>query len=99
MSEATNPESVDMIRWSFSVRPESRAAIEAHLTDLGLDVVVQSSGEFHVTWEEPDRDTDDLAAELWELNEEPFEITHEEFHRLSHLLIHADDEAGEAKAA
>lgn len=91
MSEDTNAAAVDMVRWTFSVEPDRRAGVEGHLVDLGLDVVVIGEGQFHVTWDEPDRDTDELAAELWDLNGEPFEITQEEFHRLSHVLIHADD--------
>ena len=98
MSEDTNPTSVDMIRWTFSVNPESREAIEAHLVDLGLDVVVVGEGQFHVTWEEPDRDMGEVTSELWDLNGEPFEIAQEEFHRLGHFLIHAD-EADDAQAA
>lgn len=92
MIEDTNPTSVDMIRWTFSVSPESREAIEAHLVDLGLDVFVVGDGQFHVTWEEPDRDMADVTSELWDLNGEPFEINQEEFHRLGHFLIHADED-------
>jgi hypothetical protein len=98
MSVETNPIAVDMIRWTFSIDPESRESIEAHLVDLGLDVVVVGEGQFHVTWEEPDRDMAEVTSELWDLNGEPFEITQEEFHRLGHFLIHPDD-AGEAQAA
>ena len=98
MSEDTNPTSVDMIRWTFSVNPESRESIETHLVDLGLDVVVLGVGQFHVTWEEPDRDMAEVTSELWDLNGEPFEINQEEFHRLGHFLIHADD-ADDAQAA
>ena len=98
MSEDANSASVDMIRWTFSVSPESREAIEAHLVDLGLDVVVLGEGQFHVTWEEPDRDTSDLTSELWDINGEPFEITQEEFHRVGHFLIQAD-EVDNAQAA
>ncbi len=96
--EDTDATSVDMLRWTFSVGPESREAIESHLTDLGLDVVVVGEGQFHVTWEEPDRDMSAVTSELWELNGEPFEINQEEFHRLGHFLIHADD-IGDSVAA
>ena len=98
MGEDTKSASVDMIRWTFSVSPENREAIETHLVDLGLDVIVQGEGQFHVTWEEPDRETTELTSELWDLNGEPFEISQEEFHRLGHFLIHAD-ESEEAQAA
>ena len=95
MSEAHDPSAVDMIRWTFAPNPENREAIEAHLVDLGLDVVVVGESQFHVTWEEPDRDMAEVTSELWDLNGEPFEITQEEFHRLGHFLIHADDAEGD----
>ncbi len=98
MSENLNSPSVDMIRWTFSVPPESRESIEAHLTDLGLDVTVIGEGQFHVTWDEPERDMSEVVSELWDLNEEPFEINQEEFHKLGQFLIHADD-VDEAQAA
>ena len=97
MSDPTAPSPVDMVRWTFSVAPEHRPEIEAHLTDLGLDVVVVGDSQFHVTWEEPDCDRDEVASELWNLNQAPFDIVQEEFHRLSHDVIHADDsDAAEA---
>ncbi len=100
MSEANDLSAVDMIRWTFSTSAEGRAPIEAYLVDLGLDVVVVGESQFHVTWEEPDRDMAEVTSELWDLNGEPFEITQEEFHRLGHFLIHPDeDEAGESLAA
>lgn len=97
MSESASNATVDMTRWTFTTKPESRQEIEAYLVDLGVDVVVVGESEFHVTWEEPDRDLTEVASELWELNEESFEITQEDFHRLGHFLIHAEEE-GEAEA-
>jgi len=91
MSENENVCSIDLIRWTFRTGEENRAAIEAHLVDLGLHVMVVNDGEFHVSWDEPNRDMDELAAELWEMNGEPFEITQEEFYRFSHLTIQPDD--------
>ncbi len=95
MSESENENEkvcgVDLIRWTFRAGADNRAAIESHLVDLGLDVMVVGDGEFHVTWEEPDRDADELAAELWEINGEAFEITQEEFYRFSHLILQPDE--------
>lgn len=100
MSEAQDPSSVDMIRWTFVANPENREAIEAYLVDLGLDVQVVGDSQFHVTWEEPERDMADVTSELWDLNEEPFEINQEEFHRIGNFLIHPEEADGdEAKAA
>ncbi len=94
MAVPHDPPTIDMIRWTFSVDPRRRPSIEAHLADLGLDVFVQGEGQFHVSWDEPDRDMDELIVELWDLAGSPFEITQEEFHRVSlSLLQHHDDEA------
>src|SRR3954447_5244956 len=90
MSESAISPSVDMIRWTFSVDPAHRAVVETHLVDLGLDVTVLGEGQFHVIWEEPEADRDEVASELWEIAGEPFDITQEEFHRVSHVLIHPD---------
>ena len=98
MSDPNADASVDMVRWTFSVAPEHRPAIEAYLNDLGLDVVVLGDSHFHVTWEESDLDRDEVASEVWDLNAAPFDIIQEEFRRLSHDVIHADD-PDEAKAA
>ena len=99
VSESANPETVDMTRWTFTTKPESRQEIEAYLTDLGADVVVLRETEFHVIWEEPDQDMTEVTSELWDLNEEAFEITQEDFHRLGHFLIHPEEETSEAQAA
>ncbi|MDB5349127.1 MAG: hypothetical protein JWN86_374 [Planctomycetota bacterium] len=100
MSETPNPSaSVDMVRWTFTVNPEHRAAIEGHLVDLGLDVVVLGEGQFHVTWEENDQDLDEVAADLWDINGATFDITQEEFHRVSLMMVHPEDETGAAQAA
>ena len=91
MSESANTPSVDMIRWTFSVPAEHRESIETHLTDLGLDVVVVGEGQFHVTWDEPEKDMSEVVTDLWDINGEAFEINQEEFHRLGHFLIEAED--------
>ena len=93
MSDYAIPEAADMIRWTFDAKPEHRAEIETYLVDLGLDVMVVGEAQFHVTWDEPDRDMAEVASELWEINEESCEITQEEFRRLGHFLIHLEDEA------
>jgi len=97
MSNEVDTNSIDLIRWTFSVNPGQREAIETYLADLGLDVVVQEDIRFVVSWEEPDREVDEVIEAIWELNGEPFEVTQEEFHRLAlHTLQHEDETAQEA---
>jgi hypothetical protein len=92
MSEDRNTPATDLIRWTFSVNPEHRAAIEGHLNDLGLDVLVRDEGQFVVTWEEPEGETDEVIEAIWAINGEPFEVTQEEFQRLGlHTLHHAEE--------
>jgi hypothetical protein len=94
MSQDQGPNSIDLIRWTFTINPAHRDAIEGHLADLGLDVLVQGEELFVVTWEEPDRNVEDVVEELWEINGEPFEVTQEDFRRVAlHTLHHSDDEA------
>ncbi len=95
MSAEPNSPSVDMIRWTFSVEPEHREAIEAHLADLGLDVFVEGGGRFHVSWDEPDRDMDEVVSELWAIHGKPFDITQEEFHRVNLFLLEHDEDAAD----
>ena len=84
---------IDMIRWTFTCDPIHRAAIEEHLNDQGFDVLVREGCQFLVTWDEPDRDAEEVISELWELNEAPFDVTQEDFQRLAlHTLQPADDE-------
>jgi hypothetical protein len=99
MSQEQGASSIDLIRWTFTINGEHRAAIEGHLVDLGLDVLVHDDSHFVVTWEEPDRETDEVVEELWALNGEPFEVTQEEFHRVGlHTLHNADDEPAQEAA-
>jgi hypothetical protein len=99
MSQEQGTSSIDLIRWTFTVNPAHRAEIEGHLGDLGLDVFVQGESTFHVMWEEPDREVDEVIEEIWALNGEPFEVTQEEFHRVGlHTLHHADDEPAQEAA-
>lgn len=85
---------IDLIRWTFEANPEHRAAVEAHLADLGLDVLVRDGSHFLVTWDEPEGNIDEVIEAIWALNGEPFEVTQEEFHRQNLLHLHHDD--GEA---
>ena len=88
----------DLVRWSFSIDPAHREAIEGHLSDLGADVLVREGREFLVTWDEPEQDDESEVIEaLWALNGVPFEVVSETFHRLElHTIHHVDDDAAEA---
>jgi hypothetical protein len=89
---ASDP-TLDMTRWTFTSEPAKRAVIEEYLTDLGLDVLVRDECKFLVTWDEPDREVDEIITEIWALNGAPFEVTQEDFHRLGlHILHQVDDE-------
>lgn len=86
--------SIDMIRWTFTINPAHRAAIQGYLVDLGLDVVVVDDAKFTVSWEEPDEEVEGVIEEMWELNSEPFEVIQEDFHRLGlHSFHHAENES------
>jgi len=99
MSHEQETPAVDLIRWTFTVDPAHRDAIEGHLNDLGLDVHVRGEGQFVVTWDEPGGDLDEVIEELWEIHGTPFEVTHEEFRRLDLCVYHYEDgEAEEDKA-
>jgi hypothetical protein len=93
MSTETTDEMPELIRWTFTVEPDRRAAIEGHLDDLGADVWVRDGCKFQVTWEEPDGGLDEVVEALWSLHGSPFEVTHEEFRRVGlHVLQHDGDE-------
>jgi hypothetical protein len=93
MSPEANEPSTDLIRWTFTVDPARKAAIEEHLNDLGADVLAREGGQFLVTWEEPEGDLEEVVEALWNLNGTPFEVVSEEFHRLGlHLLQDAEDD-------
>ncbi|HKM54998.1 MAG TPA: hypothetical protein VJY33_16435 [Isosphaeraceae bacterium] len=83
--------SVELIRWTFTVKPEKRVEIETHLLDLGLEILARGDDALVVTWDEPDGGVEDLIEELWAMHGEPFEITHEEFHRASLLIYHPEE--------
>ena len=92
MSQPTDA-TTDLVRWTFAIDPEHRVAIETHLEDLGADVLVRDGRSFLVTWEEPESSLDGVIEAIWAIHTTPFEVTQEEFHRLSlHVLDHAEDE-------
>lgn len=94
--EANRSTSLDMIRWTFSIDPERRQEVSEYLTDLGLEIQVVGD-QFIVTWEDPDgEDVSGIIEELWEVHGAPFEVTHEEFHRLSLSVYQpeGEEEAG-----
>jgi hypothetical protein len=90
--------SIDLIRWTFTVTAEHRVEIETHLLDLGLEVEARGEDTLVVTWDEPEGPVDELIEELWAINGEPFEITHEEFHRVN-LLVYQPEEIAESDRA
>jgi hypothetical protein len=96
MADGAQTTAPDLIRWTFAIDPAHRAEIEEYLADMGLDVLVRDDSQFIVTWEEPDRTPEEVVEELWALHGSPFEVTHEEFHRLGIHVLHHDDEAQEA---
>jgi hypothetical protein len=83
--------SVDLVRWTFKVNQENRVEIESHLLDLELDVEARGEDMLVVTWDEPEENLDELIQQLWAINGEPFEITHEEFHRVNLLVYHPEE--------
>ena len=97
MNSADNTVSVEMIRWTFMVSPEHRVEIESHLLDLGLEIQARGDDALVVTWDEPEGGIEELIEELWAINGEPFEITHEEFHRVS-LMVYQPEEVTEDEA-
>ncbi|WP_406699359.1 hypothetical protein V5E97_10870 [Singulisphaera sp. Ch08] len=99
MSQDQGASSIDLIRWTFHINSAHRAEIEGHLSDLGFDVYVQDDSIFTVTWEEPDREVDEIIEEIWALNGEAFEVTQEAFHRLEmHTLTQGEDESSQEAA-
>ena len=97
VNSADNTLSVEMIRWTFAVGPAHRVDIETHLLDLGLEIQARGDDTLVVTWDEPEEGIDELIEELWAINGEPFEITHEEFHRVSMLIYHPEEVGNETE--
>jgi hypothetical protein len=98
MSETQPAVAIDMIRWTFTTNPEKRAEIETYLNDLGAEVLIRPESQVVALWDETEHDLDVVVEELWELHGEPIDVTHEEFHRASLLIYHADD-TDDAQAA
>jgi hypothetical protein len=99
MAIDTNSLPIDLVRWSFTINPAHRGAIEGRLVDLGADVLVRDGEDFVVTWDEPEDDLSEVIEAIWELNGEPFQVIQEEFHRLElHTIQQADDETNEQAA-
>jgi hypothetical protein len=94
-----NATPIELIRWTFTVNPENRVEIETHLLDLGLEVQARGDDLLVVTWDEPEGGVEELIEELWAINGEPFEITHEEFHRTNMLVYHPEEVSGDESAA
>ncbi|MFO0952856.1 MAG: hypothetical protein U0835_17240 [Isosphaeraceae bacterium] len=94
MGDGQNSASIDLIRWTFTANPAHRLEIEEHLSDLGLDVLVRDEAQFLVTWDEPEGNIDEVIEAIWAINEEPFEVTQEEFHRQTLLHLHHEDDGG-----
>ena len=85
--------SPDLVRWTFATDPERSGEIEAHLDELGADVLVRDGQTFLVTWDEPETDLDGVIEAIWAIHGSPFEVTQEEFRRLAlHSLNQAEDE-------
>jgi hypothetical protein len=94
MGDGQSSGTIDLIRWTFTADPAHRAAIEGHLNDLGLDVLVRDGCHFLVSWDEPEGNLDEVIEEVWALNGAPFEITQEEFHRQALLHVHHEEDGG-----
>jgi hypothetical protein len=88
---------VDLIRWTFAVRADRRQVIAEYLSDLGFEVLTKADNELVVLIDEPDAevDIDAIVGEVWTLNGDGCDITHEEFHRLN-LMAYEPDEATQA---
>jgi hypothetical protein len=97
MSAEETTLAIDMIRWTFTIDPAQRAAIEGYLTDQGLEVMVRGEDTMVATWDEPEGAVEEVIEGMWAVAGAPFEVTHEEFHR-ANLLIYQDEAEGEDEA-
>jgi hypothetical protein len=99
MSHELNTPLPDLIRWTFTINPVHLTEIEAHLDDQGADVLARNQSQIVVTWEEPERDLDEVIEAIWAINGEPFEVTQEEFQRVGlHALEHVEEEPAQDAA-
>lgn len=94
MSAEETTLSIEMIRWTFTIDPAQRAAIEGYLTDQGLEVMVRGEDTMVATWDEPEGEIEEVIEGMWAVAGAPFDVTHEEFHR-ANLLIYQDESEGE----
>jgi hypothetical protein len=83
---------IDMIRITFKADPAHQDEIQAYLVELGLDVHTWDDGHVTAFWEEPEGELDPVVVKLWEMNGSPFEVTHEDFHRVNLFAYHHEDE-------
>ena len=99
MSDESSDLAVDLVRWTFTTDPAHNIEIGRYLEDLGAEVQLQGEGRILAIWEEPE-DLDDVIETIWARNGSPFEVTQEEFHRISlHVLSPADAGDSEAERA
>jgi hypothetical protein len=87
-----NVATTDRVLWTFTAEAGRRPEIEGYLAALGFDVYVKGGRQFVVLWEEPEGDLGEVVEGLWEVGGGPFEVTHEELGRLSHLVYYSEDE-------
>jgi hypothetical protein len=99
MSHDMKSGTTDLVRWSFTINPAHRVAIEGHLADLGADILVRDDQDFTVTWDEPEDDLSDVIEAIWGVNGEPFDVIEESFQRLDLQTIHHEDESPNQQAA
>lgn len=88
----------DLVRWAFAVDPDRRSEIEAHLHDHGADVLIRGEDQLVVSWEEPERDMEEVIEVFWEINGGPCEVTVEPFHRGGLYTLESDEETARAAA-
>lgn len=92
MSAEESTLSIEMIRWTFTIDPAHRVAVESYLVDQGLEVLVRGEDTMVATWDEPEGDVAEVIEGIWAIVGSPIEVTHEEFHRANLLVYDADEE-------
>jgi len=88
---------IDLVRWTFTVESDKSQAVEAFLADQGAEVFVRPEGQFVVLWDEPEAELDEVVEELWEVAGVAIEITHETFKR-NELVVYQQDAESEGEA-
>ena len=89
---------IDLVRWTFTVDPEHKQAIETHLVDLGAEVLTRADGQFIVLWDEPETELNEVVEELWEITGATFDVTNETFYR-TELHVYQQESDGDADRA